>query len=119
VSNKDGAYTEWRESLHPRQPKGTSRGGEFAPKTTDPATMTASEVNKELDKLAAESSKLTRLMIDTGRGHERFSETATKTDPLALRILAVEKRAQQLRNEITARAGPGWTSMPRGFKKRA
>jgi hypothetical protein len=33
--NSDGAYSQWQESLHPRQPAGTSKGGEFARKGDD------------------------------------------------------------------------------------
>jgi hypothetical protein len=28
--NSKGAYSQWREALHPRKPAGTAQGGEFA-----------------------------------------------------------------------------------------
>jgi hypothetical protein len=41
--NRDGAYTQWQEALHPRHPAGTSQGGEFAPKTVADAERWARE----------------------------------------------------------------------------
>lgn len=92
---------------HPRRPAGSSAGGEFAPKTVDVETLKASDINKELDRLGEESSKLTQAMIDAGRGSEPPSEYLRKTDPLSLRIKAVSDRQENLRREISARYGPG------------
>lgn len=87
----------------------------------DPATMKASEINKELDSLDARSSKLTDRMIADGRGLERPSDTFTKVDPLALEVKAIYERRSDLRNEIEHRYGPGAPSrLPsgRGFGPR-
>lgn len=98
---------EWDETKHPRHPKGSSnRGGEFAPKTIDPMTLRASEINKELDRLDSESSKLTSAMISAGRGTEPIQDTLRKDDPLSLQIRAVSDRQHMLRQEIAARYGP-------------
>lgn len=83
----------------------------------DPATMTASEINKELDRLDAESSAVTQELIDTGRGSELTSETLKKTDPLSLRAAANNERQSDLRREISARYGPNAPSrLPAGQK---
>jgi hypothetical protein len=83
----------------------------------DPATMTASEINKELDRLDAESSTVTQELIDTGRGSELTSETLKKTDPLSLRAVANNERQSDLRREISARYGPNAPSrLPAGQK---
>lgn len=81
-----------------------------------PAVMTAGQINKELDALDKRRSKLLDEMIAAGRGTERWSETAVKTDELALRMIAVSDRTSALRYEITRRYGPGAPSrLPRGF----
>jgi len=88
---------------------------------TEPETMTAGEINKELAKLDAESTKITAEMISAGRGHERPSETFTMTDPLALRSRAIWSRRDALRREMEQRAGPSaqyWTELPREFGRR-
>jgi hypothetical protein len=82
----------------------------------DPATMTASEINKELDRLGTESSAVTQELIDTGRGSELSSETLKKTDPLSLRALANNKRQLDLLREISSRAGPNISRLPAGQK---
>ena len=84
-----------------------------------PAEMTAGQINKELDRLDAENSKITDEMIEAGRGNETASETWTKTDPLAMRWRRVADRRMDLRNEISQRYGPGAPSrLPKGFKPR-
>lgn len=45
--------------------------------------MTASQINKTLDKLDKAYDKLTDAFIAAGRGYELPSETRTKHDPLA------------------------------------
>ena len=74
--------------------------------TKDPMTMTASQINTELAKLDAASSKLTSSFIEAGRGHERFSDIAKAKDPLALEMVAVTNRQGVLRDEGKARYGP-------------
>lgn len=81
-----------------------------------PATMTAGQINKRLDQLDKESSKLTDEMIAAGRGYEKPSETFTKSDPLAERIKRNFNERTNLQREIEHRYGPGAPSrLPRGF----
>jgi len=54
-------------------------GKPLGEKTT--ATMTAAEINKELDKRNAQDSTLGGRMIEAGRGHERPSKYLGMTDP--------------------------------------
>jgi len=78
----------------------------FTISAKDPASMTAAEINKELDKLEAQSSTLGRLMIEAGRGHERPSEYLKMTDPLATELRKNSDRRYALRIEIGLRYGP-------------
>jgi hypothetical protein len=75
--------------------------------TKDPRTMTAGEINKELDRLDTLRSANTRAFIDAGRGHERPSEYLTKTDPLSLAARVIGDRQDALHNEVRARYGLG------------
>lgn len=84
-----------------------------------PREMTAGQINKELDRLDAESSRVNGELIAAGRGHVRASETWKMTDPLSLEWRAVAERQMSLRNEIAARYGPGAPfRLPRGFGPR-
>ena len=88
---------------------------------TAPATMTASQINKELDKLSAQNSQLGQLMIDAGRGYERPSEYLKMSDPLSMELRKNADRRMALRIEIEFRYGPGSPSrLPtgRGFGPR-
>lgn len=79
-------------------------------------TMGGAEINKRLDALDKESSRLVDELIAQGRGSERFSETSRKTDPLSLRYVQNDQDARILRDEIARRYGPGAPSrLPRGF----
>lgn len=82
--------------------------------------MSASQINNELDKLDAESSKLNDKMIATGRGSEKPSEWWNKTDPLSSRMRAVEDRSHALRQEVASRYGSNIRRLPsgRGFGPR-
>jgi hypothetical protein len=102
----------WDESKYLRHPAGSSQGGEFRPKNTDPATMTASNINKELDRLSSESSKLNAEFIAAGRGSEKPSEYLRKDDPLAMRAKRLFARETELQTEIVMRAGPGQRRLP-------
>jgi hypothetical protein len=83
----------------------------------DPALMTASEINRELDRLDARRSRNTDAFIAAGRGEERPSEYLTKDDPLSLEARAIYDRSGALRREIERRYGPGAPSrLPRGFR---
>mgnify|MGYP000997312859 CR=1 FL=1 len=80
--------------------------GAFKVSTKDPRTLTASQLNKELDKLDVEDSKITEKLIAAGRGHETYSETSKMTDPLSLEWNAIQDRMQWLRAERDIRFGP-------------
>lgn len=69
--------------------------------------MSAPEINRRLDALDVESSKINREFIDAGRGSERPSETRHMTDPLALRAIQNRKDSGVLHAEIAKRYGPG------------
>lgn len=98
-------------------PRGVMLSEARAPK--DPATMTAGQINKELDKLDKLSSKLTDEFIAAGRGRERPSEIIHMTDPLAVRQQELWDRYRAPRIEIKQRYGPGDPSrLPSGFKRR-
>ena len=73
----------------------------------DPGTMTAGEINKELDRLDTHDSALTDQMIADGRGFERPSDYFRKTDPLSLAMRGISDRRVALRVEIESRYGPG------------
>lgn len=85
-----------------------------------PSTMTAGEINKEMDRLDARRSKVNQAFIAAGRGHETPNETQRKTDPLAREWNAIADRQSALRIEISHRYGPGAPSrLPtRGFGPR-
>lgn len=74
--------------------------------STDPATMSAAAINKELDKLTVQDSALGDKMIAAGRGYERPSEYLRMTDPLSLALRANSDRRMKLRIEIEMRYGP-------------
>lgn len=85
----------------------------------DPASMTASEINRELDRIDARRSRNTDAFIVAGRGEERPSEYLAKDDPLSLEARAIHERASALRAEIARRYGPGAPSrLPRGYGPR-
>lgn len=73
----------------------------------DPRTMTAGEINRELDRLDKADRALGDEMIREGRGHERPSEYLKKDDPLSRKLQAIFDRSYKLRFEIEARYGPG------------
>lgn len=76
---------------------------EGAPKK--PATMTAAQINAELDRLDQQSTKITDEMLSAGRGGETFSQSRTKSDPLAKQRIENAEREMDLRAEIEARYG--------------
>jgi hypothetical protein len=76
-------------------------------KPKEPRDMTASEINKRLDRLDAEGSKHTKAMIDAGRGHELPTETFKLSDPLAVKMKDNFERRSALYHEIERRYGPG------------
>ena len=107
-----------------RRARRTVRRPNPARKTTARAALTydavgamgGAEINKRLDALDRESSALVDELIAQGRGSERYSETARKTDPLSLRYVQNGRDASMLHDEIARRYGPGAPSrLPRGF----
>lgn len=72
-----------------------------------PASMKASEINRELDKLDAQSLTITDRLIASGRGNEPYQSIMRGTDPLSLEARSVNARMEELRAEIQLRYGPG------------
>lgn len=85
-----------------------------------PQTLTASEINRELDDLDKQSATLTDQMIAAGRGTELPTETFRKDDALSMRAKSIFERRSELHGEIAARYGPNAPSRlpPRGFGPR-
>lgn len=82
----------------------------------DPRTMQPAAINRELDQLDRKRNRLNDRFIEAGRGHETWSETLRRGDPLALEAIAVSERQGELRREIARRMGPGHPRrLPRGF----
>lgn len=75
--------------------------------TKDPATMTVSQLNSELDKLDAMSSDLTDRFIESGLGHLGYNELLQMQGPIHDEARAVFSRRGDLSNEIGLRWGPG------------
>lgn len=86
--------------------------------TKDPSDMSAAEINRELDRISAEDSKVNQEFIDAGRGHEKYWDILKKDDPLSRKALALASRRHKLKIEIERRAGPGMSRLPRGFGPR-
>lgn len=80
-----------------------------------PADMSAAEINKALDRVDAESSKVTAAFIAAGRGHERPSEYLRLDDPLSRKAKELHDRRSALMYEVERRAGPGMHKLPKGF----
>lgn len=79
--------------------------------------MSASQINRELDRLDTEREKINEEFIAVWRGHETAEETHRKSDPLALRWRTISDRRSELREEMERRYGPGCPSrLPRGFE---
>ena len=57
--------------------------------------MSAAQLTKAMEKASTESSKITRMMIDAGRGNEYPSDMMKKSDPLSLKY---QKSASLLQN---------------------
>ena len=76
-----------------------------------PSGMTASTINKELDRLDKVNLKICDAMIQAGRGSEKYLETLEKRrdynpDNLTILFCEVHYRRGQLQNEIKRRMGP-------------
>lgn len=85
-----------------------------------PATLTAGEINKELDKIDVIDREVGQHLIAAGRGYERPTDMEGKQDPLSLLANAMRRRYGDLYREIQLRYGPGAPSrLPsRGFGPR-
>jgi hypothetical protein len=84
-----------------------------------PEEMTAGEINRQLEKVDAEISKLNSEMIAAGYGHVKYWDTEKEAPKFWPRFKALHDRRQALRTEIELRYGPGAPSkLPRGFGPR-
>jgi hypothetical protein len=69
----------------------------------DLTKLTPGALRALYEKVNAENSRLTSALIDAGRGYEKYSETATKTDDLSKRYVDAADRQFQIRNEMDRR----------------
>ena len=84
-----------------------------------PSEMTAGEINKALDKLDAESSKLNDEAIAAGLGHLRMSEIEKSDHPIGAKYREHWAKRSPLAMERDLRYGPGAPSrLPKGFGPR-
>jgi hypothetical protein len=85
----------------------------------DLATMTNSAINRRLDSLSNQLSKVNQKFIDSGRGHERPSDFRHQTDALAKKYIKLSDEYSALANEVGRRYGPGAPSrLPRQTRSR-
>lgn len=68
-----------------------------------PANMTRAALDRAISKADAEHSQVLDAMIAAGRGHERPSETASKSDALSVRFNASLARCGALQSELSRR----------------
>ena len=81
--------------------------------------MSASTINRILDRLDKAGSMLTDVFIAEDRGYELPSETFQLSDPLATLYQQLHDARTLLRNEISRRYGPGAPSrLPLGRRSR-
>ncbi len=81
----------------------------------DPRTMTAGEINKELDR----PCDIANRFIEAGRGHETATVTHTlykqgARDSLTVAFVAKSARIAALQIEVHMRCGPGCHRIPKG-----
>jgi len=80
----------------------------------NPANMTNSQINRELEKTLARLHSICDRLIAAGRGLEKPSETLTLSDNLSLEYQSVAARHTHLQAEVYVRYG-GYTSrLPHG-----
>jgi len=78
--------------------------------------MGAAVINKALDTLDKEQSKLNGALIEAGFGHVRLQEIMRMDHPVAQQYAVVSGQIALLHEEIERRYGPGAPSrLPRGF----
>jgi hypothetical protein len=80
--------------------------------------MTAGDVNRELERLSAESSANCRKFIEAGRGHETWETISRQADPLALEEQRIHARREALLAEVRRECGPGLSEFPRGWRRK-
>jgi hypothetical protein len=73
----------------------------------DVEMMTASEINRSLDRLNNAYSSLGTTFITEGRGYEKPSETLQLSDPLANTYRQLCEATDIYNREISRRYGPG------------
>lgn len=71
--------------------------------TKDPETMTPRQLEKEKDRIDERASKIASYMIALGRGEEKFSETAKRSDPVSLEYIALADRRRDLSTALERR----------------
>lgn len=67
------------------------------------ASMPASKLHSAITKLETKSSKLTTALIEVGRGHEKYSDTAKQSDVLSVDYIATSDALLRLRTELAYR----------------
>ena len=67
------------------------------------AKMSAAQLTKAMEKASTESSKITQMMIDAGRGYEYPNEIMKKSDPLSLKYQKSAGLMQELYDEKNRR----------------
>ena len=73
----------------------------------DPRTMSASEINRALDKLEGWDTLNCNAMIESGLGHETYTDSQRSVHPLSVERCRLARLRFALRDEIDARYGPG------------
>lgn len=82
----------------------------------DVESLSAAAVNKALDRLDAEQSKLLDALIEAGLGTTRLQTILKLDHPVARQYAALTDQILLLQEEIKRRYGPGAPSrLPRGF----
>jgi hypothetical protein len=69
----------------------------------DYSNMTEGQLRKAEAKAEIENSNMIITMIANGRGHERYSETMNKTDPLSLKFKLIANKRSAIYAEINRR----------------
>lgn len=76
------------------------------------AKMSAAQLTKAMEKASTESSKITQMMIDAGRGNEYPSDMMKKSDPLSLKYQKSASLLQDLYAEKNRRITYSGTMRP-------
>jgi hypothetical protein len=90
--------------------------GKVKPADKDPSQMSLAELQKEHKLLSLHSSAISKQMIAEGRGHERPTETLTKSDPLSQAYKAVSARlgALSAQHQVNYKNGAYYRTNARG-----